>query len=300
MSFTHIFSRKYLLRWLVGISVVLLLASGALWWCKLSISSERVFWGMLEQSLSTSGVTMSSTMHQGESSLEQKMQYSLGAQSTALSHTTLRQGGTVVVTEVLGTLGADYTRYTHIQTERTNAEGGPLDLSKVLNVWAKSESTDATSPLLSQTVLGLTLPLGSMSVPIGNLNPEQRKTLMDQIRNEDVYETSFKDAKKETINGRLHYVYEVKIQSIPYVHLIKEFSKQIGLHDLDQLDPNEYQGEPLTVQLTVDARAKRLTEVYVVANDFRQKFSAYDIPVSVQVPADSIPSGELQQRLNEL
>ncbi len=300
MSITHIFSRKYLLRWLVGVGLALLVVSGGLWWCKLSVSPERVFWGMIEQSLSTSGVTMSSTMNQGESSLEQKMQYSLGAESKAWSSTTLHQGETVVVTEVLGTLGADYTRYSHIQTERTNAEGAPLDVSKVLNVWAKAEGPAGTSPLISQTVLGLTLPLGSMSVPIGNLNSEQRKALLDQIRNEDVYETSFKDAKKETINGRLHYVYEVKIQSIPYVHLIKEFSKQIGLHDLDQLDPNEYQGEPLTVQFTVDARAKRLVEVYVTASDFRQQFSSYDVPVSLEAPKDSIPAGELQQRLNEL
>ena len=300
MSFKTIFSRKYLVRWFIAGGLALLLVSGGVWWCKISVSPERVFWGMIEQSLSTSGVSMSSTMQQGEASLEQHMQYSLGAESRALSNTTLRQGGTVVVTDVLGTLGADYTRYAHIQTERTNASGGPLDLSKILNVWAKTEGAPGTSQLLSQTILGLSLPLGSIPVPIGDLNATQRQKLVNQIRNEDVYKTTFKDAKKETKNGRLHYVYEVKIQAIPYVHLMKEFSKQVGLKDLEQIDPNDYQGEALTVQLTVDARAKRLVEVYIPANDFRQQFSAYDVPVAVQIPVDSVPAEELQKRLSEL
>ncbi len=300
MSLKNIFSRKYLVRWLVGGGVVFLLLASGLWWCKLSIAPERVFWGMVEQSLSTSGVAMSSTIYQGEASLEQHMQYSLGAQSRAFSNTTLRQGGAVVVTEVLGTLGADYTRYAHIQTDRTNAQGGPLDLSKVINVWAKADNPAGTSPLLSQTVLGLSSPLGSMPVPLGDLNPSQRQKLLGQLRNEDVYKTSFKDAKKERKNGRLYCTYEVKIQAIPYVHLMKEFSKQVGLSDLKDIDPNNFQGEALTVQLTVDARAKRLVEVYVPANDFRQKLSSYDVPVATEVPKDSISADELQKRLGEL
>ncbi|HZM64172.1 MAG TPA: hypothetical protein VFB59_03505 [Candidatus Saccharimonadales bacterium] len=298
--FKKLFSKKYRVHWLVVFGAVLLVGSGAAWWCKLSVRPEHVFWKTIEQSLATSGVALSSTMTQGEASLEQHMQFSLGADNRALSQTTLRQGGTVVVTDVMGTLGADYTRYAHIQTERTDAQGGPLDLSKVINVWAKSENQGATSPLLSQTVLGLTSPLGSMPVPIGDLNPTQRQGLIKQIRSEGVYEPSFKDVKKESKNGRLYYTYEVKLQTIPYVHLVKEFAKQIGLHDLEQIDPNDYQGDPLTVQITVDVRARQITEVYVPATDFRQKFNSYDVRVATPVPTESITAAELQQRLNQL
>ncbi|MGH7158169.1 MAG: hypothetical protein ACREGD_03830 [Candidatus Saccharimonadales bacterium] len=300
MSFNRFFAKKYLVRWLVGGGLLLLLAAGGLWWCRLAVAPERVFWGMIEQSFKTSGVTMSSTMQQGESSLEQHLQYSLGAQNRALSSNTLRQGGAVVTTETLGTLGADYTRYAHIQTERTSEEGGPLDLANILNVWAKTEQPPGTSQLLSQTILGLSVPLGAMPVPIGYLSPDQREKLINQIKNEGMYEISFKDVKKEKKNGRLYYTYQVKVQSIPYVHLVQEFAKSIGLHDLDQVNPNDYQGQPLTIQMTVDARAKQITEVHVPEVDFRQTFSAHGIPVSIQPPEQSVPAEELQRRLTEL
>lgn len=300
MSIKKVFAKKYITWWLVGSGLVLLLVAGALWWCKLSVTPERVFWGMIGQSFQTTGVTMSSISEQGEATVEQHLQYSLGDQNRALASTTLRQGGAVVTTQTLGTLGADYTRYAQIQTERTGSDGGPLDLSKVLNVWAKTEQPAGSSQILSQTILGLSVPLGSIPVPIGSLDPEQRQKLIDQIKNESVYEVSFKDAKREKQNGRLYYTYEVKIQTIPYVHLVKEFAKGIGLHDLDQVEPNDYQGEPLTVQIKVDARAKQIVEVYVPTVDSRQRFSSYDISVSLGVPSGSVPAEELQRRLNEL
>lgn len=300
MSYKKIFAKKYVVRWFIGGGVVLLLVAGGLWWCKLSITPERVFWGMIDQSFQTTGVTMSSTSMQGEASLEQHLQYSLGTQNRALANTTLRQGEAVVTTETLGTIGADYTRYAHIQTERTNTDGGPLDLSNILNVWAKTEQPAGTSQVLSQTMLGLSVPLGSIPVPIGNLTPEQRQQLIGQIKNEGVYEVPFKEVKKEKQNGRLYYTFQVKIQSIPYVHLMKEFAKQIGLHDLEQLDPNEYQGDPLTVEIKVDARAKQIVEVFIPTTDSRQTFSSYNIPVSTEVPTNSVSAEELQQRLNKL
>lgn len=300
MSLKKFFAKRFAVRWLIGGGLILLLAAGAVWWCKLSVAPERVFWGTIAQSFATSGVTMSTTNEQGQATIEQHLQYSLGAQNRAFANTTLTQDGAVVKTETIGSIGADYTRYSHIQTERTSAEGGPLDLSNVLNVWAKTEQPAGSSQLLSQTVFGMTMPLGSIPVPIGNLTPEQREKLITQIKNENVYQISFKDVKKEKKNGRLYYTYEVKMQLIPYVHLIKEFAKSIGLHDLDQVDPNEYQGEPMTIQMTVDARAKHITEVYIPDMDFRQAFSAYDVPVSMDVPKDSVPAEELQRRLQEL
>lgn len=301
MSVKKYFARKYVLYWLVGVGAFLLVFAGVMWCWKLSVTPERVFWGMIDQSLKTSGVTMSSTSQQGESTLEQSIQYSLGGQNRAMSHTTLVQGGAEVKTQVIGTVDADYTRYAYIKTDQKNANGQPLDVSKVLNVWAKTDNKENTSsPLLSQAILGLTLPLGSLPVPIGNLNPEQRASLVKQIHQEGVYEPSFKDVKKETKNGRVLYTYKIKIQTIPYVHLMKEFAKKAGLHDLDAVEPNNYQGEPLTVELTVDARARQLVAVHIPDSDFHQTFSGYGIPVAAEIPKNSIPASELQNRLNEL
>lgn len=289
------------MHWLIGAGLVLLLFAGGVWWWKLSVAPERVFWGMLEQSLATSGVTMNSTMQEGLATLDQSTQYSLGAQNRAMSRTTLTQEGAKVTTEVIGTQKTDYTRYAYIQTDQKNSQGQPLDVSKVLNVWAATDNSQAAnSPLLNQTVLGLSLPLGGVPVPIGSLNSEQRDSLIRQIRNEGVYEPSFKDVKKEKKDGRLQYTYKVKVQTIPYVHLMKEFAKKVGLHDLDGVEPNNYQGQPLELELTVDARARQLIGVYIPATQFRQTFSAHNIPVAADLPKDTVPAEELQKRLSEL
>ena len=47
--------------WFYGIGLVLLLAAAVLWCNKVNTDPERVFWGMLRQSLSTSAVTVEST-----------------------------------------------------------------------------------------------------------------------------------------------------------------------------------------------------------------------------------------------
>jgi hypothetical protein len=248
--------------------VALLLAAGGLWCFKLSITPERVFWGMLDQSLSTGGVSMHSVMEQGDARLEQNVQFSLGGQNRAVSLTKLTQGEAKVVTEVIGTPEADYNRYAHIDTDRTNSTGQPLDVSKVLNVWAKTENSDNRSEMIGQAVLGLSLPFGGIPVPIGNLNPEQRAKLITQAKNEGVYEVSFDDVKRERKDGRLRYVYEIKVQTIPYVHLMKTFAKEAGLHELEQLDPNNYQAPPMTMKLTVDARSKHLVKMEIPDADF--------------------------------
>jgi hypothetical protein len=300
MPISKIFSRKYSMHWLIGAGAALLLAAAGLWCFKLSVTPERVFWGMLEQSLSTSGVSMHSTMEQGNARLQQNVQYSLGGQNRAISVTKLHQGEAEVVTEVIGTPQADYTRYAHIKTDRVDAAGKTLDVSKVLDVWAKTENSENRSELIGQSILGLSVPLGGIPVPIGNLNSEQRAKLLTQIKNEGVYEVSFKDAKKERKDGRLRYIYEIKVQTIPYVHLMKEFAKATGLHELDDVDPNNYQAPPMSIKLTVDARSRHLVAVEIPDTGFKQTFKSYDVPVAFQIPKDTVPAEELQKRLNEL
>jgi hypothetical protein len=271
------------------------------------MSPEHVFWGMVSNSLSTRGVTIEIKQANEQSSIKQLMQMELGTTNRAHSLTTLRQATTEVKTEIIGTRDTDYTRYRSIDTDQKNAAGKPLDTSKVIGVWSKSdgrqqsETQSASNQLFSQTVLGIGLPVGSVPVPIGEVSAGQRKSMIDQIKTQNVYRLSLKDVKKERKDGRLQYTYDTTIQTILYVRMMKQFAKNLGMHELDQVDPNTYQSaEPLHVKLTVDALSRQLVGVENTSGGYVQSYKGYGLPLDIKLPSNAISAEELRQRLSQL
>jgi hypothetical protein len=301
---TAITNRPYWYLYVAG--VVLLLLSGYLWWTKVYLSPNRVFWGTVSNSLSTTGVTIETNQTAQQSQLKQVVQMELGDTNRAHSLTTLKQGKTEVKTEIIGTKDADYTRYRSIKTDQKNAQGKPLDVSKVENVWSKSDETQQTDTqaaghqLFAQAVLGIGLPVGSIPVPIGKVTPAQRENLLKDIKGQNVYEFDAKKVSKTSKDGHKYYTYDLKIQTILYVRLMKEFAKDLGMHELDNVDPNTYQtAEPLKVKLTVDAVSRQITSVET-GQGFKQTYSGYGLPLKVSIPKNPIAAEELQKRLTQL
>jgi hypothetical protein len=262
---------------------------------------------MVNNSLSTRGVTIEISQTNEQSSVKQLVQMELGSTNKAHSLTTLRQGNTEVKTEIIGTRDTDYTRYRSIDTDQKNAQGKSLDVSKVVGVWSKSDGTKQTetgassNQLFSQVLLGIGLPVGSVPVPIGEVTAGQREDMVRQIRDNNVYEISFKDVKKERKDGRLRYTYEAKIQTILYVRMMKQFGENLGLTELSKVDPNSYQTtEPLNVKLTVDAVSRQLVSIENTQAQYKQTYSGYGLPLKVAIPKQTITAAELQKRLTEL
>lgn len=293
--------------WVYALGILVLVASACLWWTKIYMGPERVFWGMLEKSLSTRGVTIEISQDSAQSKVKQLIQMELGVTDRAHSVSMLTQGNTQVKTEIIGTRDADYTRYVSIKTDQKNAAGKPLDVAKVLNVWSKSDDTAQSETqasghqLFAQAVLGIGLPIGTLPVPIGEIAPKHREKMLNEIRDQDIYDISFKDVKIKRKGARLLYTYDAKIQTILYVRLMKNFAKNVGLHELDQVDPNAYQSaQPLQVKLTVDARSRQLVGVDGGQEGVVQTYKGYGLPVKAALPKNPISSAELQQRLTEL
>jgi hypothetical protein len=280
--------------------IVLLLIAGWLWWNSTSTKTDRVWWGMINQSLATNGVTVQASQDNSGTTVNQTIQFSMGGQNMSHSLTTLTQTGTTVQDEMIATPTVDYTRYVSVKTDQKTAKGKALDFSKVTGVWAKR---DGQAQLFSQDVLGTGLPLGGVAVPIANLTPSVRTKLVDQIRTQGVYDISFKDkdVKKEHQNGRLVYIYTAKIQPVLYASMMKSLAKSVGIHDLDSLDPNSFSTQqPFQMKLTVDAHARQLLSAEAIGADIKQTYSSYDVPVEVSIPKNTITSTELQKRLTEL
>lgn len=293
--------------WMYTAGVLLLVISAWLWWTKVYLGPERVFWGMVSNSLSTSGVTVEFAQESEQNKIRQIVQVELGAADRAHSLSTLTQGNTEIKTEIIGTRDADYTRYRSIKTDQKNEAGQSLDVSKVVNVWSKSDDiaqseTQASGhQLFAQALLGIGLPVGSVPVPIGEVSAKDRDKLLRQIREQGVYEISFNDVKKERKDGRSVYTYDIEIQTILYVRLMKDFARKLGLHELDQVDPNAYQtAQPLKVTLTVDPYVRRLVAVSNGQEGFTQTYHGYGLPLKTTLPKDPISAADLQRRLTEL
>jgi hypothetical protein len=79
---------------------------------------------------------------------------------------------------------------------------------------------------------------------------------------------------------------------------MQHFAQAVGLHELDDLDPAAFKGQPaLQLRLTVDARSRHLVAAEAANGSGRQTYSSYDVPVQVALPEKPITIQQLQQRL---
>jgi hypothetical protein len=284
--------------------VIVLLLTWWLWWAKASITPSGVFSGMLSNSLSVSSTTLS-LLQSGDTGTKEAVQMQFGGNPLAHASTTLSQNANTVKTETIGTPTADYTRYTSIKTNKTDKNGKSLNLSNIQNVWAKTTAAEAAkqqnTPLFQQAVLGIGLPLGSVPVPMGNMNSKDRTALLEQIKTDNVYSPNFAKMKKGTVNGRLAYAYPVTLQPVTYARLMQNFAKAMGLHKLDAFDPNSLSGQqPIEMTLVVDAHAKQLVEIDYASGNYKETYSSYGAIIPVNIPKNPISNTELQQRLSVL
>ena len=284
----------------IGGSALLLICS-VWWWFAVYLGPKHVFWSMIQNSLATESVVLKTEQTNGQDSLKQLIHVDTGLANKAQSITTLTQGDAEVKTEIIGTRDADYTRYLAINSN-TKA-----DVSKLKNVWSKTDDTPQTETqssahqLYAQAVLGVGLPLGSTPVPVGSLTPKQRQTLYDFIRQERVYQPNLAKVKKERKQNRLLYTYEVKVQAILYVRMMQMFARDLGLTELDAANPNAYQDNPeIVVSLTVDALSHQLAAVNFTDLGYSQQYESYGSPLRVNIPKTTISAAELQRRLDEI
>lgn len=279
---------------LYGGGALLFLLASLLWWTKASVKPYDVFWGMVNNSLATSGVTFEMKSGNDANSAtyaNEAIQYSLGPTQAVHSITTIKDSGKVVTSEIVGDASSTYSRYTKIQ-------GGDANTQKLLNVWTKAglknSDTGKSSQLLSQVALSVGLPMGTIPVPIGNLTNAQRTELMSHIQEEQIYQTSYDKVKRQWVGGHLQYVYTVSMQPILYLDMMKTFSQYVGLHDLDDVDVNEYAGKSaITVALTVDAHARQLVAVDA-GQGFSETYSGYGVAPKVTLPKNAVSGKDLQ------
>jgi hypothetical protein len=288
-----------------AVGVIVLILSGWLWWAKFYTAPTHVFWGMINNSLSTERFVTEVDHRSGHDSVKQTIHTDTQGRQ-ARSYLELVQGNTKIKKEVVGTRAADFTRFLMVDSSQKYKNGKPLDVSSILGVWSKSDGTPQSEAsasdhqLYAQAVLGVGLPLGSVPVPVGKVSVRERQAIVERMKSEHIYQPDYAAVKKERKNGRLLYTYDIKIQAILYIRLMQTFGALQGLDELAKVDPNTYSDTGLlSVKLTVEAVSHRLAAVDS-GQGFTLRYTSYDVPLVVSLPQKTIAASELQRRLDEL
>jgi hypothetical protein len=290
-----IWEENKLMSWCVILGIALFVSFGYVWKTQVHQSPQNVFWGMIDNSLVTNGVTRQViTPGESDSDVDQRIRLSFGATNAAFGVTKASQPGAEgqeeVVTENYGTPTTDYVRYSKITTQGKNSQGQPYDFSKIINIWGKSDGDQGqTATYFTESVFGL--------IPFANLDATRRQALVDFIKDHDVYTIDF---DKVTIKdeGRKVYEYTVNVNPAAYISALQQLITLSGLPPVEGLDPSAYAGaQPVEVKVLVDVASRQLTAITYGEGQREERYSDQGLLVSVPEPTESISITELQSRL---
>lgn len=291
-------------RWYAyGVGLLVVLILGGIWLKVVYLNPQQVFWGMIRNSLSTQSVTTEISQGSGGSAMRQLLQVDLGTTRLVRGYTDLKENSSEVKTEMIGTPTADYSEYLSIKTNDKGTNGKSIDTSGILNIWAKSDTqtgSQSSQHLFAQALLGVSL--GDVPIPVGDLTPTEVSQLVTQMQQGDAYNVSFdsKGVSEAFKNGRLLYTYHLKVEPVSYLGAMKTFASDMGLSDLNSVNPNNYVETPaLQVTLTVDAASRQLVAVNT-GQGYVQSYEAYGVPVEATVPAHPISAAALAAKISKL
>lgn len=281
---------------IILLAVIVFLVAGYSWWHYVRSNPKRVYWGMVSNLLATtSGEEHVSQAATGQK-LDQQITFQTTGQQLAHSITTISQGAdnTSVTTEGIGTPYLDYVRYIAIHTAQKGSNGKAFNFSSLLNIWGKNDNPtpQTTGQLYNQVVLGV--------IPFADLNVSQRQELLRLMTN--VYSASFTTVERQLDHHRPTYVYNVSVNPQAYITMIKRYASMVGLTQLNQLNPANYQNAPqLQFQATVDVWSRQLKSINYPSSNRLEQFGAWGEPMRpVNLPRQTIPINDLQNKLQTL
>ena len=293
------FVKKSPITWLVAAAAVILIVSVWVWWNSVYMSPRRIFWGMMANNLATESVTRHIKQEGNGQTLDQYIQLQFGALNASRSLIVAKQpeqnGKSEVTSETIGTTKNDYSQYIDIKTSQRNAQGKPVDTSKVVRIWGKTDKPKAGQQALTQyfqqSVLGI--------VPFANLTSSERQKLLQLLQEKNVYDISRQQPKTNKLHGRAVYIYTVSINPKAYIEMLLAFTKALGI-DIPNLDPSAYESsQPLKAKFTIDKLSRQLRKVSYSEGGQEEEFSAHGLEQPIALPTKTIPIGELQNRVRQ-
>ena len=276
-----------------------LIAAGWLTWSKVIADPDRVLSDALDNSLKTPSITREVAQNQGSSGVSQVSYISFrqpdpnANTKTTIYQATNNNTTASVQTETIGTNTSDYVRYTAIK--EAGGEDGTGGLGDLIGTWAKrSDSSDSSMPGEGLTFFNEGL---FSIIPFGNLDKQARETLLGLMNEKNLYK--YTSAEKKFENNRLVYVYSLNINPTDLVEVLRSYMQLSGNGDAAQLDPAEYEGAPpIAIRATVDVLSRQVVSIEYPQGRL-ENYSGYGLYRPVNLPTETIPIEQLQQRVRQ-
>ena len=286
---------------MVVLGLGLAITSGVLAYNKLYLTQEKRFWLAVDNSLRTQSVVKE--VQQGGSGNKQidKTRYSFGAQpqlnkTSSVSEKTATSDSNVT-TETLQTEATQFIRYLNISTNQKKESGGDYDFSSIKNMWAKQADTtnpeDAQDVKLSYVQAHVTL------VPFGNLPTVARRDIVNQLRDQKVYDIAYESVRDEEVDGEMYVLYPTKVVTKKYVAILQKHFTYMGYGDFPPFDPAGY-AENARVNAQILVRKRDNVIAGIVFNTISERYTNYGVSKKVDLPKSYISIEELQEKLGSL
>jgi hypothetical protein len=285
---------------LVLAAVVLVMVGSFAWWQFIWQDPHRVFDDMIASNLQTASVTKTITAGNATQSVDQIVRLQMGSTNAADWFVEATQNGASVTTESIGTSTTGYVRYLNIASNKQSAAKNHLNFKSVLNMWAHADGkSDANlTTLYAQSLFDIT---SAPTPPIGNLPESQRENILSFIQDQKVFVPDYGSVKSETIGGKGVYTYTVMVQLAPYVRMMQAFAHDLGMNNLNTLDPEQYVNlPPIAVTMSVDRMSHQLVKLAYGSSGYIQTYGDWGQITPITLPAHTITTTELQTRLQKL
>ena len=286
--------RVILIRFIVLISLSLLVGSVWAGWHFVYSNPRRVFWGAVSNNLHTTSVAKTNSTEGGGEYNKQQLQAFFSPKQLVRGQEEIRvsgEGGYAVVRDEMGSPSEDYVRYASIKTGQKNQDGNPVDYKNVIGTWAKSENgAESTGGQLYQQ-MALSI------VPYGNLSVTQRNELISMMK-QSVYTPDYGAVSQTIKNHRPVYTYAVKVNAEAYIRMLKKYTSFVGLKSLDQTDPAEFHdAAPVAFKMEVDVWTRQING-FTYSDGRQDRYDGYGVALpKTSLPNNTITATELQKRL---
>lgn len=281
---------------LFGIGLLIFLIFGMVFYYQVYLKPENVFWGMINNNLSTRGITRQVEQKGGEQTSNEYAQFNFGLPTAVkltrtLTSNTDNQNYTKL--EGLGFSDTDYQRYLEVGRSNDTTQQG---FDKLIGKWVKTGSSGENSAeppnILLRALLGPVLS--------ANLQPNERQSAIIDMQSKNVYKVDFNNVEKTNENGRSVYKFKASVNLRAFTQVMSKYLATMGVAGAETLDPEAYaEDETIDVKLWIDPRSRQLVKIEYADSEINETYGGYGAVSNIEAPSEYLTTEEFQSLIGQ-
>jgi len=293
--------QKSMIRGLVFIAVVITMGGIVLWYLYVFGNPERTFWETVDANLRIKSYSRIISQEQPDSTATNITTVQFNDNIARDTGMFSMQGGQNLnqVTESIGTKDENFFAYRRVEGDIKNSAGEQVDTSSVIGLYGVLDLNSPEAFGLPQTYKNA-LAGPQLTIPFANLNRDNRRELVQFIKDNNVYKVDFDNVSKNMVNGKTAYKYSVTIDIEQYIRMLQKLDEMNGTELLAGINPEEARGQEVVVFMSIDINARQLLELEVSGQGTNEIITGYNGNYGIEKPEEFIQFKELNNRIQQL